>query len=448
MDLVEDFGHWRNAARSLLSAEVHPDAVLWNGGLFSSALPAGTSQHIVPRAFLAMAEVVGCHRERSKWDVLYRVLWRLTHGEPHLLEVHADPDVRLLELMGKQVDHDMHQMQAFVRFREVEGRYIAWYAPDHHIVKRIAPWFANRFGSMRWSILTPDACAHFDLQNITFSQGVPRSEAPTADALEDLWRAYYASTFNPARLNLSQMRTHMPERRWTTMPELQVLNNLVRSAGDREQLMLGVASGNASHWVPENATLPNLRQAIHSCRGCELWECATQPVFGEGPADARLVCVGEQPGDNEDRQGRPFVGPAGQLFDRALIDAGLRREELYLTGAVKHFRFEQRGKVRIHKTASKAQIASCQPWLEAELRALRPRIILCMGNTAVLSVIGRGIRLGEERGRVLPHRLADGALITVHPSFLLRMPDEARRQTEYQRFVADLRTAAAFASAA
>ena len=160
-----------------------------------------------------------------------------------------------------------------------------------------------------------------------------------------------------------------------------------------------------------------------------------------------MFFVGEQPGDNEDREGRPFVGPAGQLFDRALAEAGLVRSEVYLTGAVKHFRFEERGKRRIHKTASKAQVAACQPWLERELLLIRPRVIVCLGNTAALSVIGRGVRLLEERGCVEPHRFAGGVLVTVHPGFLLRVPD-ARREAEYRRFVADLRTARVFAASA
>ena len=440
------FEGWRETARRLLGAEIPPDGVLWTGGLFSDDIPAGAATHRVPRDFLALAEVVACHRDERKWAVLYRVLWRLVHREPALLQVAVDSDVRELLALRKQVGHDLHHLKAFVRFREVDGRYVAWYVPDHYTIPLIAPWFARRFGNMQWSILTPDCCAHWDLEKLSFTPGVRASEAPQGDALEDLWRAYYASTFNPSRVNVDLMRQHMPERRWSNLPEMQVFHDLVRTANSREQLMIGAWTGSAATWVPENASVPDLRAAVHSCRGCELWECATQPVFGEGPADASMVCVGEQPGDNEDREGRPFVGPAGQLFDRAVNEAGLRRSDLYITGAVKHFRYEQRGKLRIHKTASKAQISSCQPWLEAELKAIRPKVIVCMGNTAVLSVIGRGVRLTDERSRILPHHLAAGALITVHPSFLLRMPDPLRREEEYRRFVDDLRLAAAFAA--
>jgi DNA polymerase len=328
-----------------------------------------------------------------------------------------------------------------VRFREVSGRYVAWYEPDHLIVEKVAPWFTKRFGNMTWSILTPDICAHWDQTTLTFSPGVSRSAAPTGDALEELWRGYYASTFNPARVNLDLLRTHMPVRKWKNLPEARLIEDLSRSAAERTGSMVGKAIRSAAEFLPAGATLPVLREAVQSCRGCELYECATQAVFGEGPADARLAFIGEQPGDNEDREGRPFVGPAGQLFDRALADAGLNRSEVYISGAVKHFRYEERGKRRIHKTASKAQVAACQPWLEAELAIVRPRVIVCMGNTAVLSVVGRGVRLMEERGRVMPHRTGSGVLVTVHPGFLLRMPDEARRLQEYERFVEDIRTA-------
>lgn len=440
----QTFEDWRDTARALLSSDVRPEEIVWDGGLFAAPVPEGTTKQRVPKDFVDLARMLATHRDTRKWALLYRVLYRLTHGEPHLLKMEVDPDVHELLLMRKSITHDIHQMHAFVRFRECQQEFIAWYQPDHLILPLTAPWFVNRFANMRWSILTPDGCAYWDQKELRYGPGVPRSQAPAADALEDLWRAYYASTFNPARVNLSQLSVHMPQRRWNTMPETSIINSLVRNAGSRECLMLDEPSLSAFPFIPQDASLPVLAEAVHQCRGCELWEHATQPVFGVGPSDARIVCVGEQPGDNEDREGKPFVGPAGQLFDRALSDAGLVREHLYITGAVKHFRFEQRGKVRIHKTASKAQVAACQPWLEAELNLIRPRIVVCLGNTAALSVIGRGVRVLEDRGRILPHRSADGALITVHPAFLLRMPDESRRNEEYARFVADLKVCRQF----
>lgn len=445
------FSAWRDKARELLSAEVTPDRILWCGGeqtgLFDDPLPPPRAPAKVPRDFLTAAETVACHRDPRKWTLLYRVLYRLTHGEPWLLQVSIDDDVRELLSMQKQIGRDIHQMHAFVRFRKVDEHYVAWYQPDHFIVDTVGPFFAKRFASMHWSILTPDRSVTWDTQQLLYGPGVPRSQAPGSDDLEELWRTYYKSTFNPARVNLDQLRVHMPERRWSTMPETQAISELVRSSPVRQQRMIEARHLSAAPFLPEQATLPVLSSAVHACRGCDLWEHATQPVFGEGPADARIAFVGEQPGDSEDREGRPFVGSAGQLFDQALAEAGLQRGEVYLTNAVKHFRYEERGKRRIHKTASKAQVTACQPWLERELQLVRPDVIVCMGNTAALSVIGRGVRVMEERGQIVPHRYAAGVTVTVHPAFLLRMPDESRRQMEYQRFVDDIRAARVFAEA-
>lgn len=434
------FSGWREASRRLLSANVPPQDVLWTSGpaLFVSEMPAAGSLKVaVPKEFVALAEVVSCHREESKWAILYRVLFRIVNGERHLLEIESDPDVNRLYTLRKQVDHDKHRMKAFVRFRQVDDRYVAWHRPDHFIVEQMAPWFAERFASMKWSILTPARSAHWDCEKLTFGPGVPATEAPGEDNQEELWRAYYASIFNPARVNEKLLRTHVPGRHWATMPETSIIPKLVVEARARERRMCETNPISGADFIPANATLPVLREAVHACRGCELHEHATQPVFGHGPPDAPLVLVGEQPGDQEDREGKPFVGPSGQLLDRALADAGLDRGQIYLTEAVRHFRFEERGKRRIHKTASRSQIAACQPWLEAELALLRPKLIVCLGSTAVLSVVGRAMKVAELRGAVIPHRHALGVTATVHPSFILRVPE--RQDEEYRRFVADLR---------
>ena len=194
----------------------------------------------------------------------------------------------------------------------------------------------------------------------------------------------------------------------------------------------------ARAFVPEHFTLAQLDRAAQNCQGCELYRAATQAVLGEGPARARIVMVGEQPGDREDLAGRPFVGPAGALLDRALADAGIERREVYVTNAVKHFKFEERGKRRIHKKPSTVEIAACRPWLEAELAIVQPELIVCLGATAARSVIGPRHRLLEERGRFFPSPLAEAVTATVHPSAILRSPDAARRQQSYEAFVKDL----------
>lgn len=190
-------------------------------------------------------------------------------------------------------------------------------------------------------------------------------------------------------------------------------------------------------------TLDELRDAARECRACDLWKRGTQSVFGEGPSHARLVLVGEQPGDREDLSGQPFVGPAGRLLDRALADAGIDRRTVYVTNAVKHFKWQPRGKARIHAKPSGAEVAACRPWLERELHTVRPAGLLLMGATAAQSLLGPRMRVTTDRGRALESRLAPVVMVTVHPSSLLRAPAEAEREQGYARFVDDLRTFAA-----
>jgi DNA polymerase len=194
--------------------------------------------------------------------------------------------------------------------------------------------------------------------------------------------------------------------------------------------------------VPPHADIAELRTAAQQCRGCELWRDATQVVFGEGPQPARLMLVGEQPGDREDLAGEPFVGPAGRLLDEAIAAAGITRDEVYVTNAVKHFRFEQRGKRRIHATPQVAHVTACHPWLAAEMDAVDPRVVVCLGATAARAVLGRTVRIGAERGT--PIAMGERtAVVTTHPSALLRMEDDAQRQAAFEALVADLSQAAA-----
>jgi DNA polymerase len=193
---------------------------------------------------------------------------------------------------------------------------------------------------------------------------------------------------------------------------------------------------------PEDATLAELREAAAGCRACELWRLGTQTVFGEGGDRARLVLIGEQPGDREDIEGRPFVGPAGRLLDEALEEAGIDRAEVYLTNAVKHFRWTPRGKRRIHERPDRAHVAACLPWLRAEVAALRPALLVCLGATAAQALLGEGFRVLRDRGTFHPTALGVTAMATVHPSAILRARDDARSAARAD-FVADLRAAAA-----
>jgi DNA polymerase len=194
----------------------------------------------------------------------------------------------------------------------------------------------------------------------------------------------------------------------------------------------------ACEFLPEEHSLRAARAAAAHCRGCSLWQAATQTVFGEGPRDARVMLVGEVPGDQEDRDGRPFIGPAGRLLDRALRAAGIERAESYVTNAVKHFKWEPRGKRRLHRRPSPAEIDACNPWLKMEIDLVHPLVIVCLGATASQALLGRGFRVTEERGKFMPSALAPYVMATIHPSALLRLPDEMSRAAEMQHFISDL----------
>ena len=204
----------------------------------------------------------------------------------------------------------------------------------------------------------------------------------------------------------------------------------------------GGETGSAAAYVPERPTLPRLRDAAAGCKGCHLWERGTQTVFGEGAASSTVMLVGEQPGDQEDLAGRPFVGPAGRLLDEALEQAGIDRRAAYVTNVVKHFKWEPRGKRRIHAKPSWTEMVACRPWLDAELAVVAPRVLVCLGATAAQSLLGRDFRVSRQRGELVESPLAPCVLATVHPSSILRQRDEASRHAEMAAFVEDLKIAA------
>jgi uracil-DNA glycosylase len=212
--------------------------------------------------------------------------------------------------------------------------------------------------------------------------------------------------------------------------------------GDATTDASNVPGDSAAAFVPDERSLPALRQASKECRGCDLYERGTQTVFGEGADIAQLMLVGEQPGDYEDREGRPFVGPAGQLLDRALEAAGIDRRKVYVTNAVKHFKWEPRGKRRIHQKPNAREVSACRPWLQAEISAIGPKVIVCLGATAAQSLLGSQFRVTKQRGQFVSSPLAPNVLATVHPSSILRAPDDESRDVEMELFIRDLRLVA------
>jgi DNA polymerase len=325
------------------------------------------------------------------------------------------------------------------------------------VIERGADFFVKRMANLRFSILSPETCVHWDGAALTATPGVDKAAAPTEDALEAYWRDYYASIFNPARLNPKVMAGHMPRRYWRNLPEASLIPGLIEQAKARTAAMVQAPSSEPSlrarriaarkeRDAPIDSGLPaesldEIAAAVQICRRCDLWRDATQGVPGEGPRQARLMFVGEQPGDQEDLSGHPFVGPAGKLFNRALEEAGVPRSEAYVTNAVKHFKHELRGKRRMHKTPAAGEVQACRWWLTGERRLIRPRVIVALGATAARAVTGRPVSVTTARGQAIP--LEDGArgLVTVHPSFLLRLPDPEARAAAYRAFVRDLETA-------
>jgi len=439
----DDFDGWRDAARALAHQGVPPEQVVWQVGdapqsLFGDAAPvADAPQFPVPRAFVDLARDAICHSDPERFSLLYILLCRI-RANPKAIEDKADPLVRRLDLLAKDVRRDIHKMHAFVRFREVETsegeRFVAWFEPDHHIVRAGTPFFARRFANMAWSILTPELSAHYDGAALTFGPGAAKADAPGGDPVEETWKTYYASIFNPARLKVGAMTKEMPRKYWKNMPETALVGELIAGAQAREARMVETSRVQIGGNV--RAAWEGVRAEAMGCTRCDLYKCGTQTVFGEGPLDPKIMFVGEQPGDQEDLAGRPFVGPAGQLFDRALGDAGVDRASTYVTNAVKHFKFERRGKRRIHSKPDAGEIDACRWWIEQERILIRPPITVALGATAARSLFGKAVTISKVRGEA--HVLADGgeAWVTVHPSFLLRVQDN--REAEYARFVEDL----------
>ena len=455
--VVNSFDQWREAARALRAEEIAPGEVrllckdessLFDESVFVPEVHKAGKAFNVSQQFIDLAREVAYHRSDDRWNLLYRVLWRMTTDTPHLMQLATDDDVALLHRMSQAVRRDAHKMKAFVRFRQVAGegeeRFVAWHRPDHFVVQKVAPFFSRRFRGMHWTILTPDESVTWDQSELVYGPGCPRSAAPTEDQLEDLWKTYYANIFNPARVKVRMMKSEMPVRHWKTLPEAEIIGDLLRDAPQRVEEMISRSEGysqTAQDYFPEDngtLSLQNFSQAAARCTACDLCREATQTVFGMGPDNATVMIVGEQPGEEEDRAGSPFVGPAGQLLDDALKQAGLKRNACYLTNVVKHFKFRRLGKRRLHVRPGVREIRACRPWLDAELTMIDPQVVVCLGVTATKAMLGPGVRLEQVRGII--HEGFEGKHIVAswHPAAILRAADEESYRQRYEQLVSDL----------
>jgi uracil-DNA glycosylase, family 4 len=457
-----DFDEWQRHARGLIAAGIAPADIAWRYGddedeLFDAGelLPAATGAvGTVPRLFIERAQLAIQHSDPVRFSLLYRLLWRQRYAN-HLLDDATDKDNSLLTRLVSGVRRDSHKMKAFVRFRKVvdgagKARFLAWFEPEHFTLEATAPFFARRFAGMHWAIVTPYASAWWDTKNLHFGPGGRKSDIPAEDAVETDWNTYYRAIFNPARLKVSMMKSEMPVKYWRNLPEAANIAPLIRNAKAMEQDMIARAATQppprhlrrkpeSDEDIEEIQSLADARAAVQGCRRCPLYEHATQAVFGEGPERADVMFVGEQPGDQEDLQGRPFVGPAGQVLDNVIEKVGIDRRRVYVTNAVKHFKFTPRGKRRIHQRPDGGEIQACKFWLGLEIGFVRPRVIVALGATAAQSLIGKAsITISKLRGE--PIQMPDGIVlfVTNHPSYLLRIPDAEGKRRERAKFEADL----------
>lgn len=464
-----DEAAFRAEARKCLAARLPPEQVTFAAdgqvSLLDAVPPcaAAPPEFRMTRSFAHHMADVACHSAADRFDLLYALVWRVAQGETGILERTVDPIVSRTLGYAKSVRRDIHKMHAFLRFREHHmdsaPLFVAWFEPQHRILRAAVPFFVDRFASMNWLIVTPEASASWKDGTLNFGAGERRPPEIADDVLDEQWSTYYRTIFNPSRLHVGAMLREMPKRYWHNMPETRAVPELLRQAGGRSSAMIERPADEAPRFALRAAkrraagtqepamagydtpTIAALRHEAEGCTRCPLYRNATQTVFGEGPATASLMLVGEQPGDQEDLAGKPFVGPAGQKLDEALREAGIDRRKVYITNAVKHFKFEPRGKRRIHARPNGGEIQACRFWLEREIAAVQPSLIVALGATAAQSLAGRPVGIMKERGRLMQFGERRG-LVTIHPSFLLRLPDAGEAAREFDRFVADLRMAA------
>ena len=463
-----DIAGWRDAARRLLRAQIAPANVDWQvgrdslfdhagddrssvGGRANDIPPPRGPQPVISKELLRQIETALLHSDPERFALGYRIVYR-AQSEPRIFQNPADPDMHRLRGLSKSIRRDIHKMHAFVRFRKIgsdeNGResFVAWFEPEHHITLAVAPFFRNRFTGMNWLIVTPEASIAWDGQTLATGPGGAKSDVPQEDAVEAEWKAYYGAIFNPARLKTKAMLAEMPAKYWKNLPEAALIPGLTREAETRMNAMIdkeqtaaiAIKDVMAPAQAQDFTDLDSLYKALSAATDYPQKDFSPTLVPGEGPDDASMMFVGEQPGDQEDQAGQPFVGPAGQLLDRALAAASVNRDRAYVTNAVKRFKFVQRGKRRIHSKPSNQDVEYYRWWLEQERQIVQPQVIVALGATAVRALTGKSLTISRNRSQLIDYRDGVKLLITVHPSYLLRLPDGAGQKVEYEKFLRDL----------
>lgn len=451
---VNSFEEWRSVARKCCVAGIAPQEIIWlneklqKSFFFDDFIPNQVEGNLkVSSTFIDFAKTVSYHLNPKRWSLLYEALWRITHSEKHLFALFTDPLVRELNLMKNAVRRDAHKAKAFIRFKKYTRDnidvYVAWHEPDHRILQLIGPFFARRYSDMVWSVFTPAESMHWDLKTLSFREGSTKDVIEKEDEMDNLWRDYYRAIFNPARIKIKMMKREMPVRYWKNLPEASTIASLLSEAPLRVEAMLKHTEGwhkSASDFMPDNYDIDILRAAAKKCEGCPLYVTGTQTVFGEGSENAEIMLIGEQPGNEEDRLGRPFIGPAGHLLNKALKSAQLNRSELYLTNAVKHFEFNVVNGRKQNITPNLRKIIDCNVWLQAEIKTINPKVIVTLGVIAGRALFGSSFKLKESLGKV--QMLGEIKVIsTFHPSYVLRTQDSAEQEKLFENLINDLRLA-------
>lgn len=430
------FAGWREFARKMILEERPPQSIQWSSGnlsLFSLEKSEDKQNYTrsslndlthfsVPIDFLRVAEKVAYARDEDRWDLLYRLLYRLRFENRNLMNINVDPDVHRILNLAHSVRRDVHKMHAFVRFKKRiknnEEVYVAWHQPEHLILPLAAPFFVRRFGDKPWSIFTPDESVHWDLEKLSFASGIPQREFQNEDQWDEIWKTYYKSIFNPARIKIKMMKSEMSPKYWSSMPETSLIQSLVREAPQRLQEM-ALNHNQAAH-VPDLNSLEEVYIALNKCRACSLYqknEELQRAVCGSGNIKAKIMIVEDKPSE------------CTKILDQILEQSDLPKEKLFFTNAVKHSKTTKPTGSELH---------ACKPWLETEIKYIKPKVIVALGSTAALAILGRLPKLSEERGKIIRGSpFAEIIILSWNPASLLQMSNKEEASLRFQQIKDD-----------
>jgi uracil-DNA glycosylase len=446
----KSFDEWRLDVLKLLQMNTTPNDVLWSfddhqPNLWFDSINSDANFPLkIPARLKELLMTLSMHQSPTRWNLMYRILYRTIHGEKNLLDDPGDPDVAAALRMQYEIEKDIHRFHAFLRFKkhiDNEGEiFIAFYKPDHSILRAALQTFVERFGSMRWVIFTPECSAYWNTKTLAIQDTKIDIPQVNDQEMETLWSSYYSSVFNPTRSNEKLLKQHIPSRFRSNMPELEDVDHLLQNASKRTDHMIESAPSLAISSSVES--LQDLNIQLQQCVACPIGLNGTRAVAGQGSFGG-IMLIGEQPGDEEEKSGNPFVGPAGEVLNQVFHDLNLNRNMIYITNAVKHFKFVMRGKSRIHDRPSPAEIGICRSWLNEEIRFVQPPVIICLGASAAQSVLGVKLDVGKNLNKEFTHPSGAIILVTYHPAAILRVPDPDRKREMYSQILRSLANAQA-----